>query len=52
MKYNSLWRGTYLGVTVTVTAKDEYEAKQRTFEKVIEQFKDGTKTSTNSTEYT
>ena len=52
MKYNSLWRGTYLGVTVAVRAKDEYEAKQRTFEKVMEQFRNGNKKSTHSTEYT
>lgn len=42
-----LWRGTYLGVTVTVQAADEHEAKEQTFNKVMELFRNGTKTSTN-----
>lgn len=46
-----LWRGTYLGVSVTVRAEDEHEAKELTFKKVMEQYSNGNKKSTDGSKH-
>lgn len=49
---SEIWRGTYLGMTVYVKARNEYEAKQLTLQKVLNSFNNGTKKSTNRTQCT